>query len=634
MRNLLLITLLSIFWASGGAAEHRDGELAALCTQENLSQNLAAPQAWAPVPKYKDPLWSELPQNLKKRIISHGESALRYHWQPIDLALFAEFQKDGNRTHYESKYFAKRYALEEAAMAELMEGEGRFLPQIEAGLKSIVEEEYWGLPAHYSLDHPDYDLQTIDLFSAETGSLLAWTLYLFGDVLPDDLKQQTQYEIQRRIIDEALNKKEGWRTNTNNWNTWICSNWLPCILFIEPDREKQIASVQEVAKSLDIFMDKYPADGGCDEGPGYYDRAAGSLLDALVALDSATGGAVNISSDDKLRRMTDYVCDMNIDGKYCVNFADGSSTLHVVPGWHLGAVYAGNDQLMSLVGQTANDMIGTAKASRLVYNYNGFTLGRMALLLDEIRRSPGYMLSLGSTGKYVLPFDSWFPNLQVMTARSVPNSSDGLFFAAKGGHNGESHNHLDIGNFIVYASGKPILIDMGVATYTKDTFSSKRYEAMNTQSQYHNVPIINGIGQGVSAKYKARDVKSEITDDEARFSLDIAGAYPEEAGVESWVRTIDLKRNQQIDVTESYKLSKYTEPSQIVLITPIKPVITDGKVTLGDYSIEFNKKKVKANYEAISGLDSNVKSSWHNLYRIFLTPTSKSKSNTINYTIK
>lgn len=40
----------------------------------------------------------------------------------------------------------------------------------------------------------------------------------------------------------------------------------------------------------------------------------------------------------------------------------------------------------------------------------------------------------------------------------------------------ERHNHNDIGQFIVYADGKPVIIDVGVETYTAKTFSERRYE--------------------------------------------------------------------------------------------------------------------------------------------------------------
>src|SRR5690606_39665769 len=55
------------------------------------------------------------------------------------------------------------------------------------------------------------------------------------------------------------------------------------------------------------------------------------------------------------------------------------------------------------------------------------------------------------------------------------------FFAAKGGYNNESHNHNDIGSFILYKEGKPLFIDAGVGTYTKKTFSNERYDIWTMQ---------------------------------------------------------------------------------------------------------------------------------------------------------
>src|SRR2546430_9673482 len=42
-----------------------------------------------------------------------------------------------------------------------------------------------------------------------------------------------------------------------------------------------------------------------------------------------------------------------------------------------------------------------------------------------------------------------------------------LFRSAWGGHNAQSHNHNDVGNFIVYGDGRPVLIDLGVETYSE-----------------------------------------------------------------------------------------------------------------------------------------------------------------------
>jgi hypothetical protein len=62
------------------------------------------------------------------------------------------------------------------------------------------------------------------------------------------------------------------------------------------------------------------------------------------------------------------------------------------------------------------------------------------------------------------------------------------------------------GNFIMYADGKPVLIDLGIETYTAKTFSSRRYEIWTMQSGFHNLPTINGVEQKDGRPYAARGV--------------------------------------------------------------------------------------------------------------------------------
>ena len=116
----------------------------------------------------------------------------------------------------------------------------------------------------------------------------------------------------------------------------------------------------------------------------------------------------------------------------------------------------------------------------------------------------------------------WLGNLQIMTARRGD-----YFVAMKGGHNGESHNHNDVGSFVIYANGAPLFIDPGVGEYTAKTFSKNRYDIWTMQSGYHNLPQINGFDQKDSKQYAAKIINHR----NGLLSLDIATAYPEEAGV-------------------------------------------------------------------------------------------------------
>ena len=72
---------------------------------------------------------------------------------------------------------------------------------------------------------------------------------------------------------------------------------------------------------------------------------------------------------------------------------------------------------------------------------------------------------------------AWLPDIQVMVSRDKASSTEGLYIAAKAGHNQESHNHNDVGNFMVFYNGKPLLIDFNIGPdMVSSTYEVKDYE--------------------------------------------------------------------------------------------------------------------------------------------------------------
>ena len=220
------------------------------------------------------------------------------------------------------------------------------------------------------------------------------------------------------------------------------------------------------------------------------------------------------------------------------------------------------------------------------------------------------------------------PDLNVMIARSG-DGNDGFYLAAKGGHNDESHNHNDVGNFIVYYDGRPVLIDAGAQTYTRKTFSSRRYELWNNQSAYHNVPTINGVLQQDGAPFAAKNVRYKANEKQVRFSLDIADAYPKEAQVKSWKRSLALNRGRNVELEEAYTLNKFVEPFSLNFLTPIAADVSRAGVILFPFdgemlTLKYDKRAFDARIETIAIEDSRLGRSWGDeLYRIVLTSKNK-----------
>jgi hypothetical protein len=192
---------------------------------------------------------------------------------------------------------------------------------------------------------------------------------------------------------------------------------------------------------------------------------------------------------------------------------------------------------------------------------------------------------------------------------------------------------------VVYYDGLPLLIDVGRGTYTRKTFSDKRYDIWYNCSDYHNVPTINDKEQLPGSSFKANAVKFTEDKSFAALSLDISAAYPKDAGVKSWQRSIRLNRTKNVtitDVTELAKAEKITQhlmtcyPAEAgkngELIIHYKDA--DGKVK--DFSLQYDAKKMKASVERIALTameDEGIRQKWgDNIYRInfeLLTPKAK-----------
>jgi hypothetical protein len=223
--------------------------------------------------------------------------------------------------------------------------------------------------------------------------------------------------------------------------------------------------------------------------------------------------------------------------------------------------------------------------------------------------------------------DAWYPHLHLMTARTKTGSEKGCYLAVQAASNGRSHGHLDSGSFIIFHDGEPAIIDPGVEAYTAKTFSPQRYEIWTMQSAYHNLPMIGGVQQHEGRSYVASDVTYSAGDDAARIAMNLATAYPPEAGAKRWMREVALDRRADlVRLTEDFALAK---PVAVALsfMTPRTPAIGEGTVTLHaarpgvkDVSIRYDNKALRATTDKLDLEDPGMRRSWGPaLYRVWLT---------------
>ncbi len=592
-----------------------------------------------PFPRWQDRAeWLALSDQVHMLLISRGDNFLNFEWPALPATLFLEYVRTGNRENFQKPIFERREALCNLVLAECAEGNGRFIDDIVNGIWTICEESYWGVPAHVGMQKkgsglPDISEPTVDLFASETGSLLAWTSYLLNselDQVSPLINQRIQLELEKRILIPCLNRNDFWwmgfrpGDTVNNWNPWVNSNWLAVVLLAEQDETQREAAVEKILRSLDVFIDSYPPDGGCDEGPNYWSRAGGSLFDCLELLYQATNGAINSYDQSLIQEIGRYIYRAHIANSYFINFADAAAIIHPESGLIYRYGRRIGDERLAAFG---------AYFSSLQRDAGQFFRGSIGRQLPAIFN----FTDLKNADKSApLLRDVWMPGNQVMAARSQQGSIEGLYLASKGGHNAESHNHNDVGNFIVYMNGLPMIIDVGVETYTRKTFSSQRYEIWTMQSAYHNLPTIDGVMQKEGREFATRDVQYLFDDDYAQLRLDIAGAYPQNACINQWIRTIRLNRGKDIQITDAFDLNKEAREIYLTLMTAGNvSLIEAGRIALQNAAdnsfahlqILYDADKLTANFEELNITDNNLKRVWgERLIRILLrsnAPTAK-----------
>lgn len=632
--------------------------------QKVTSPSKADAVGFAPFPKAGDKYWrKQVPEAMRKDYIRLGDSCVNMPWEAIPNKVFAEFRTTGNRTHYEEMSFDIRKQFVCLVMAEIMQGKGHFLPSICRGLHYFMEKEpWWGIPAHYPKAKPERGIQPVDLFNAETSDMLAWTLYMLDKQIGNKEKglcDSVRKEIERRFLHPTLYEKQGWKHNANNWNTWITANWLQTVLICGQAHKKGEnglddeckAAFEGVKQCLRTFLKGYPDDGGCEEGVGYWDCAGASFFESLFFMQFAPEEArlsLDAAQRKKVEAMGKFITTMYIDNLNFVNFSDAQA--HNVPNINIlfpYGEYLGNEPMMQLAAYVGKTFDYLEKPSTLFLRSGNYPkLGRELMLLS--------MLGKYQATEAVQPHteDAYLENSQIMVA-----SNQDWFLAAKGGNNAESHNHNDIGNFIVYHQQKPVIIDLGRDTYTSLSFSNRRFELMNCRSAYHNVPMINGLEQKDGKQYRAEQVSHVATEELSSFCLNLAKAYPDQACVNTWKRTITLDREKnEVEVTEEYQLDSIkladlrqkkgsqghqASDNQIVLITYGKPqlLMKDatsqlGRILLQDSSVglEYDAQQLSASVEKVKMEDGIMKTQWHdNVYRIKLSLKENAPKARISY---
>ena len=539
------------------------------------------------------------------------EQADREKDEPLPVLtdeLYADFWKTGTRLNFERLYFERRRRLGRAVMSVVFDGPDS--PRLDSALRKlddVFSEVSWSLPAHVT-HHPDgKDPRCIDLFCAETANLMGQCLDLLGPVVPVELARRIRERLQRDVFDNYLARHDEfwWTRVTMNWNAVCHQGVIGAALAVERDPARLAKLLQLAATGLRAFLDGFTPDGGCTEGPGYWEYGFGWFMALNEQLEQRTAGQLSlVDGDAHVRAIARYGPAMYLANGYLVNFSDCTARTGA-SGAALPAYLA------TRFGDASCRALAIAKYRELAEQGLPLAMqrGDLFYFLRTFQHCPTDLAAPVAAPAA----DAYFPDLGVVVERG-----NGWEFAAKAGHNGEHHNHNDCGSYLLHVNGQRWAVEIGSPEYVKAFFSERRYEFFAARSRGHSVPVINGCEQIEGREAAARILEYRP----GHLVMDLTRCYPAAAECRECIRTFDFdKQLGQLRVADRFVLTVAQDLETVIIAedaTRFRVVPGEGTVITG---IEEHT------YNAHDGQPARIQ-------RIVLKPATLSTTCMLSYSIQ
>lgn len=502
---------------------------------------------------------------------------------PLTEELFALFEKTGDRLKYEAVYFLRRKYIAVFGMISIMEHKQEDINKLEEVLTEICNEECWALPAHVNRDegrenskgnsqesYRDWRI-TIDLFASETAQTLAEIIAVLGNELSQEIKKLVRENVFRRVLNPFYQSEvpySSWEECEHNWCS-VCGGAIgsASIYMMKDNPEMLSKGINRITESLQHYIAGFGDDGTCMEGIGYFTYGMTYYTGFAAQLYEHTKGDVDLLSGEKCSQIVTFQQKCYFKNGRTVSFSDGESWSHFKVG--LTSYLAKRFSQVEIPNMDLAAGFDDDSCYRWASIYRDYIWTKDYLKDHITDMEKENILDKKEIVKnqVILPSAQW----------SIGQSQNGAGMAAKGGNNGEPHNHNDVGSFLYIAGSDMLLTDLGAGEYTKAYFSEGRYDIFCNSSLSHNVPLINGQTQKDGAIYACDHFAA---DGMGKTSISFAKAY-EDGIISSAVRNLKFNSsNGELSIEDCFEPSKNTHSITENLVTEWKPEVSKNQIII------------------------------------------------------
>ena len=513
--------------------------------------------------KIKDPAFikrvseSDDYANLRERYEEVCKNTIKDEPLNIKFSKFRLFAEKGERNLYEYAFNQHVDKLTLYAYKTLIYGD-EYLYDLEDALYDVLSIYVWALPAHVP-DINEENYYELDLASTAIGATVATIDYLLGDKLHPQLRKRIDTELRRRILDPFKKQIWHWEDRYNNW-TSVCAGSTAVALMLKYPKEFD-KLLPRFSENMRKFIAGFSDDGVCYEGAGYWGYGLSAFVMYAILVKKYTKGKIDYFKDEKVKNICCFFEKVTLYPDVITCYGDTGTDIKI------------NEFLLHSLKKIYNDDIFIPQQSRMYLPVN--QLAQLLLFLENY--DPSVKSDELRNAEHDMSHAGWY------TKRT-----DSYSLAARGGWNGDSHNHNDVGSFIFAVDNRQILCDMGTRYYTKDYFlMPDRYFYLETSSRGHNCPIIN-------RQYQANLPERSTTQfSDGVFSVDFANIYGIDA-LKKLTRYFS-STEKSVTVRDEFKIDgewSFTER----LVSYAEPKITNGSIEIDRALITFDPSKCKVSY--------------------------------------
>lgn len=505
---------------------------------------------------------------------------------------FGLYEKTGNRLIYEESYFGRRKALAVFGLLSLWYHREEDLKKLCEIIREVCEERTWALPAHVDRSMAGWE-RTVDLFACETGQTLAEIVTHLNGEIPEALAAEVKKQVVYRLIDSYLEQPFGtirWEKFYNNWVA-VCAGSLGSIAMylLDDDPQKQMACLDRVVNTMPLYLEGMMDDGACPEGLSYFTYGMTYFTGFAEQLKEFSHGEIDLMDNPKVERIARFQQLCYLSGGCTISFSDGDRRDKFRLGLtcYLAMRYPGVKlPPMESVMELNEDSC-----------YRFMALYRDAVWVEQYLESTGKPKAENRPGvtdaeAQNISENDWYAVLQD-AEWAIGNSDNGVSMAIKGGNNGESHNHNDVGSFLYIKDGEIFLAELGCGEYTRQYFGAERYDILCNRSLGHSVPLVNGKEQLEGEEYCAGSFTAGCEGECGSAVISMEKAYPEGA-IDGITRAaVFEKKSGRLLITDTFKMSGETREITENLVTQIEPQILDESTAIlaGKCSTIYIRKK-------------------------------------------